>query len=111
MNWAIPTVSILKDFICPLYVELSHGLPLVKTQHLLGAAMFTRIDESRASGDWQIRANHVKKHKDGRLSIWDSSAYVELTYVIVDGEWKLYAWKPHSVSSEIGSHEETIAKL
>jgi hypothetical protein len=72
--------------------------------------MFTRIDESKASGDWQTRANHVKKHGDGHLSIWDTSAYVEFTYVVVDGEWKLYGWKPYVVCSEIGSYKETIAQ-
>jgi hypothetical protein len=72
--------------------------------------MFTRIDESKAMGDWQTRANHVKKHKDGHVSVWDTSAYVEFTYVVVGSEWKLYGWKPYFVSTEIGSYEETIAK-
>ncbi|XP_014550099.1 hypothetical protein COCVIDRAFT_32062 [Bipolaris victoriae FI3] len=94
-----------------LFNEFSLGHPNLKTQHLLGAARFTRIDGSKAIGEWQVRANHVKKHQDGQLSIWDSSAYAKLTYVIVNGEWKLHAWKPHSVSCEIGSYKETIAKL
>lgn len=87
-----------------------HDQMLVKTQHLLGASTFTRVDESTATGDWQVRANHIKTLQDGSISVWENSAYSELTYIQIEGEWKLHAWRPHTVTSEIGSFAETIGK-
>ncbi|KAH8724904.1 hypothetical protein GQ44DRAFT_827028 [Phaeosphaeriaceae sp. PMI808] len=87
------------------------GNPNMKTQHLLGAQIFTRISETEAKGNWQARANHVRTFKNGRVAIWDSSAIVELTYVKIDGQWKLGGWRPHTQLSEIGAVTDVMGKF
>ncbi|KXS12439.1 hypothetical protein M427DRAFT_80007, partial [Gonapodya prolifera JEL478] len=69
---------------------------------------FTRTGESEAKGDWQIRACHEKKMKDGTVSVWDSMAHVEHTYVKAGNQWKLQRWRPHTFLGDIGSWAETI---
>jgi hypothetical protein len=68
------------------------------------------VSETEATGNFQIRANHVRRFKDGRLTQWDASAYQEYTYVKVKDTWKLGGWRPHRVVAVIGNHEDVLGK-
>ncbi|KAH7071145.1 hypothetical protein BKA63DRAFT_67655 [Paraphoma chrysanthemicola] len=87
------------------------GHPDLKTQHLLGACMFTRISDTEARGDWQARAFHRRKYKDGHEAQWDVSSFVEHTYLKVDGVWKFGGWRPHTISATVGNFDDVIGLL
>ncbi|KAF2849961.1 hypothetical protein T440DRAFT_518818 [Plenodomus tracheiphilus IPT5] len=78
----------------------------MRTQHLLGASMFTRTSPTEAKGNWQVRPWHTRTFKDGRKAEWDSSSFLEFTYVKIDGEWKIGGWRPHTVLASVGTHED-----
>ena len=84
---------------------------IVQTQHLLGAAVFTRRSETEAKGDWQVRARHVRVFDNGETREWDSSGFVEFTYVKVEGEWKLGGVRPHTVVAATGKPEDVIGQF
>lgn len=80
----------------------------VKTQHLLGASLFTRISETEAKGSWQARAWHTRTFEDGRVGNWDSSSFLEFTYVKIDGVWKIGGWRPNTVLASVGKHSDVL---
>ncbi|KAH7174040.1 uncharacterized protein B0J16DRAFT_351266 [Fusarium flagelliforme] len=84
------------------------GDPRLQTQHLLGLGVFTRISETEARGDWQVRARHVRVLDNGETYEWDSSSFVEFTYLNVEGEWKLGGIRPHTVVANTGQPNEVI---
>ncbi|KAL5614053.1 hypothetical protein FOVSG1_003116 [Fusarium oxysporum f. sp. vasinfectum] len=77
------------------------------TQHFLGSSLFTHISKSEAKGDWQVRARHVRE-VNGEERQWDSSAYVEFTYSLIDGDWKISGLRPHTVVATTGRPEDVI---
>ncbi|CDM32558.1 Scytalone dehydratase [Penicillium roqueforti FM164] len=83
----------------------------VQTQHFLGSVAFTRVNDTEAIGNWQVRARHVRKFPDGKTAEWDSSAYLELCYVLTGGEWKIGGLRPHTVLATTGSHQEVIGQF
>lgn len=80
----------------------------IKTQHLLGAATFTRTNEAEAEGTRQVRVQHVRRSKDGRVAQWDCSSYLEFTYMKIDGTWKIGGWRPHMTLSVVGEPGDVI---
>jgi len=84
---------------------------IVQTQHLFGAAVFALISETEARGDWQVRARHVRVFDNSETREWDSSGFVEFTYVKVEGEWKLGGVRPHTVVAETGHADEVIGRF
>ncbi|KAI1070556.1 hypothetical protein LB507_006658 [Fusarium sp. FIESC RH6] len=87
------------------------GDPRLQTQHLLGLGVFTRVGEIEARGDWQVRARHVRVLDNGATYEWDSSSFVEFTYLKVEGEWKLGGIRPHTVVANTGKPEEVIGQF
>ncbi|EXK38422.1 hypothetical protein FOMG_08816 [Fusarium oxysporum f. sp. melonis 26406] len=77
------------------------------TQHFLGSSLFTHISKSEAKGDWQVRARHVRE-VNGEERQWDSSAYVEFTYSLIDEDWKISGLRPHTVVATTGRPEDVI---
>ncbi|KAH7201483.1 hypothetical protein DER44DRAFT_670682 [Fusarium oxysporum] len=63
--------------------------------------------KSEAKGDWQVRARHVRE-VNGEERQWDSSAYVEFTYSLIDGDWKISGLRPHTVVATTGRPEDVI---
>jgi hypothetical protein len=84
------------------------SVDIVQTQHLLGAAAFKKLSDTEATGDWQARARHVRHFPDGRTAEWDSSAYVEIRYVMINGVWKIGGLRPHSVIATTGHPQDVI---
>ena len=84
---------------------------IVQTQHLLGAAVFTQISETEARGDWQVRARHVRVFDNSETREWDSSGFVEFTYMKLEGEWKLGGVRPHTVVAATGRPEDVIGQF
>jgi scytalone dehydratase len=79
----------------------------VHTQHFLGSSLFTHISKTKAKGDWQVRARHVRE-VNGEERQWDSSAYVEFTYELINENWKISGLRPHTVVATTGRPEEVI---
>ncbi|KAJ5277489.1 hypothetical protein N7534_008332 [Penicillium rubens] len=111
-----PAVGVVKhcppdDFVNFAFREDRLGDPRLQTQHFLGSVAFTRVNDTEAIGNWQVRARHVRKFPDGKTAEWDSSAYIELCYVLTGGEWKLGGLRPHTVLATTGSHQEVIGQF
>ncbi|KAH8748000.1 hypothetical protein F5883DRAFT_509502 [Diaporthe sp. PMI_573] len=81
------------------------------TQHFLGASNFKPVSDEAATGNWQIRARHVRTFADGKTAEWDSSLYTEYRYVKINGEWKIGGWKPHTIVAETGRHDEVVGRF
>lgn len=75
---------------------------------MLGAAVFKRISESEAVGDWQCRTLHSRSFDNGTETIWDSCGYIQFRYILVNGVWKLGGTRPHSTVNSIGNPLEVI---
>ncbi|PCD31382.1 hypothetical protein AU210_011037 [Fusarium oxysporum f. sp. radicis-cucumerinum] len=91
----------------PAVGTLTISSPAMHTQHFLGSSLFTHISKSEAKGDWQVRARHVRE-VNGEERQWDSSAYVEFTYSLIDGDWKISGLRPHTVVATTGRPEDVI---
>jgi hypothetical protein len=85
--------------------------PIVKTQHLLGSAVFTRIHETEGRGNWQVRARHIRQLSNGGAPEWDSSAFVEFIYLKIDGKWKLGGLRPHTVVATSGHPAAVVGQF
>lgn len=107
-DWVIHAVSYCNTLAKTTYLTISI---LVQTQHLLGLGVFTRVGETEARGDWQVRARHVRVVDNGATYEWDSSSFVEFTYLKVEGEWKLGGIRPHTVVANTGKPEEVIGQF
>lgn len=86
-------------------------LCLVQTQHLLGASFFKPVSDGEATGNWQIRARHVRTFSDGKTADWDASSFAEYRYVRINGEWKIGGWRPHTVVAATGRHEDVVGRF
>jgi hypothetical protein len=51
----------------------------------------------------------VRKFADGNVKEWDSSSFVEFTFVKAEGgEWKLAGLRPHGILAAIGKHNDVV---
>lgn len=97
-----------EDFFKHAFQQTRLGDKRLKTQHLLGLGVFTRVHENEAKGNWQVRARHLRELPDGKVVEWDSSSFVEFRYVRIDGDWKLGGLRPHTIVAETGSHNDVV---
>ncbi|GAD99565.1 conidial pigment biosynthesis scytalone dehydratase Arp1 [Paecilomyces variotii No. 5] len=68
------------------------GDPLVRTQHLMGAAKYEQLSETEIIGHHQIRAAHQRYTSNHRLVVEERGhghSYVKHWYKKIDGCWKL----------------------
>lgn len=70
-------------------------LVTVRTQHLLGGAHFVMLDDGLATGEWQIKAAHLREATaESKRGVWDSYAYTKHYYEKVDGQWMFGGIEP-----------------
>jgi scytalone dehydratase len=68
------------------------GDPLVRTQHLMGAAKYEQLSETEIMGHHQIRAAHQRYKSHDPTTVehrGHGHSYVKHLYRKIDGSWKL----------------------
>ncbi|CRK11175.1 hypothetical protein BN1723_009309 [Verticillium longisporum] len=92
---AVGTVTIASpdDIFTHSFTVTGLGDKRLGTQHFLGASFFTRTNATEHAAQW------------------DSSAFVEFLYVVVDGHWKIGGIRPHTVVATTGRPEDIIGSF
>jgi len=78
------------------FVKAFLGDTDLRSQHLLGAVVFTCQSVDRATGSWQASVRHLLPREDGSIGEWSSGSYIDHMYERVEGTWKLAGVKPHT---------------
>jgi scytalone dehydratase len=79
------------DFVGMMSSPKFLGDPLIRTQHLMGAAKYERVSETEVIGHHQIRAAHQRYCPDG-VTVENKGhghSFIKHWYRKVDGVWKL----------------------
>ncbi|KAG8165916.1 hypothetical protein KVR01_004468 [Diaporthe batatas] len=100
-----------KEFFSDNFSDETLGDRRLQTQHLLGASVFKLISHDEATGNWQIRARHVRTFANGETADWDASSLMEYRYVKINGEWKISGWRPHTVMAATGRLEDVVGRF
>lgn len=80
------------DFVTMMSSRNFLGDPLVRTQHLMGAARYERTSDDMVIGHHQIRAAHQRYTDIERLTVENKGhghSYIKHWYKKVNGEWKM----------------------
>ena len=80
----------------------------VKTQHLLGAVVFSMQDINHAIGSWQAQAQHVRQLSSGEIAQYTGHCYVDHYYELIDSTWMFAGIKPHDFTAKVGKLEDVI---
>ncbi|KAF2023010.1 hypothetical protein EK21DRAFT_81774, partial [Setomelanomma holmii] len=69
---------------------------------------FTRTSETEAKDTWQVRAIHTRTLNNCEFNQWDSSGFLEQTYLKIDGVWKFGGCRPYEELAEMVRHDHVI---
>lgn len=101
----------------PAYVAMMSsptalGNPLVATQHFVGPGMFTRTSDGEITGEFQVRAHHVRFSSgegkgyakgEGRKALARSTGYASIKHFYKRGEdsvWRFAGLEPRVLFNE-----------
>ena len=80
----------------------------MKTQHLLGAVVFTKGQDDLAPGDWQIQATHKRQVSSSTEAWWTGHSYDKHHYQRINNTWLLAGIWPHTILYFKGNREDVI---